>query len=213
MPFALRPSARKWLVATGVGGLLVLLVGLSPFVSSERSPLPAREPRMPTSNTLVIYYSRTGTTAKLAQAIARATGADTERITDTVDRDGFFGFMRSLLDAIRKSGSTLNPVGVDPAAYELVIIGTPDWGQSVAAPTRTFLVSQQGRLKKVAFFLTDGTSDHAKVFAEMAQMVAASPVATLGIPHADVVNDQFQSRVDAFVKQLPRAREAEAVAR
>jgi flavodoxin len=167
---------------------------------------------MPTSTTLVIYYSRTGTTAKLAEAIARATGADTERITDTVDRDGFFGFMRSLRDAIRKSESTLNPSGVDPAAYQLVIIGTPDWGQSVAAPTRTFLASQKGRLRNVAFFLTDGTSDHAKVFADMAELVGATPVATLGIPHDEVVKDQFLPRVEAFVGQLPRARAAQAAA-
>ncbi len=167
---------------------------------------------MPNSTTLVIYYSRTGTTAKLAEAIASATGADTERITDTVNRDGFFGFMRSLRDAMRKTDSTLNPPSVDPAAYQLVIIGTPDWGQSVAAPTRTFLGSQKGRLKNVAFFLTDGTSDHAKVFGDMAELVGATPIATLGIPHADVVNDQFQPRVDAFVRQLPRMRPDQAVA-
>lgn len=164
------------------------------------------------STTLVIYYSRSGTTAKLAEAIARGTGADTERITDTVERSGFFGFMRSLRDAIRKAGSPLTPPSVDPSSYQLVIIGTPDWGQSVAAPTRTFLSSQKGRLKNVAFFLTDGTSDHEQVFADMADLLGIKPIATLGIPRADVVHDDFQARVDEFVKQLLHAPTGQAVA-
>jgi flavodoxin len=189
-----------------VGALAVLLVGLvlSMGVAGEDALRPPAELRMPTSNILVIYYSRSGTTQKLAEAIARPLGADTERIVDTVHREGFFGFMRALKDAFKKGASPIQPLGVDPAAYELVIIGTPDWGQSVAAPTRTFLASQKGRLPNVAFFLTDGTSDHAKVFQDMMELVGAKPVATLGIPHAEVVNDRFALQVEEFLRRLPR---------
>lgn len=196
--------ARRLAIAVGGVAVLFALLVLSSFVPGELPPRPAPEPRMPTSNILVIYYSRTGTTAELAEAIARPLGADLERIQDTKKREGFFGFMRSMRDAFRRGSSPIRPLSVDPAAYDLVIIGTPDWGQSVAAPTRAFLASQKGRLKSVAFFLTDGTSDHAKVFQDMMELVGSKPVATLGIPHADVVNDRFQSQVDAFVGKLPR---------
>lgn len=159
---------------------------------------------MPTSNILVIYYSRSGTTAELADAIARPLGADVERIQDTQKREGFLGFLRSLRDTFRRGSSPIRPLSVDPAAYDLVIIGTPDWGQSVAAPMRTFLAAQKGRLRRVAFFLTDGAADHARVFQTMMELSGAKPVATLAIPHADVVNDRFQEKVDAFLAELPR---------
>jgi hypothetical protein len=69
---------------------------------------------MSTSRILVVYYSRTGTTAELAEAIARATGADVERLVDTVARSGGLGFLRSLRDAASKRRTTLEPFGSIP---------------------------------------------------------------------------------------------------
>lgn len=165
---------------------------------------------MPSSTILVLYYSRTGTTARLGDEIAKRTGADVEKLVDTKDRAGFGGFMRSLFDAIRKNGTTLKPLTLDPAAYDLVVIGTPDWGQSMSAPVRTFLASYRGRLRNVAFFLTDGTSDHAKIFAEMAEAADRKPVAVLGIPHIDVVEGRFVERATVFSDALSASLSATA---
>lgn len=162
----------------------------------------ALEVAMPGSTTLVVYYSRTGTTRVVAHAVAQRLAADVEPLRDNVDRDGTLGFLRSLYDAIRRNGATLQPLSVDPAAYDLVIIGTPDWGKSIAAPTRTFLQEHRGRLRNVAFFLTDGTSDHAAIFREMAQLVGREPVATLGIPQTVVNARQHEAQVQAFVDTL-----------
>ncbi len=155
------------------------------------------------SNTLVIYYSRTGATAKVAEAIAQATGADIEALADTVDRRGPIGYLRSLYDAARRRGSTLAPLKVDPVEYDLVIIGSPDWGAAVASPVRSFLKTFAPRLKKVAFFATDGVKDHAAVFRDMTNLVGHEPVATLDVLHADAVNGRIQSQVAAFVRSLP----------
>lgn len=158
---------------------------------------------MPRSTTLIVYYSRTGTTRIVADAIADRTGADVAALVDAVDRNGPRGFLRSMRDAARKRGTVLKPLPVDPAAYELVIIGTPDWGRSVSAPVRTFLEENRGRLRRVAFFLTDGTQEHAAVFRDMAALVGREPVATLGIPSAEVTQRRYTERVASFVRALP----------
>lgn len=205
MRLVLTRMRRLALVA---GALVALVTGLfvAPYLKSGEVPRPTlEEARMPGSSTLVIYYSRTGTTAKLAEAIASATGADLERLTDNVPRAGVLGFVRSLGDAIRRSETPLNPLRVRPAEYALVIVGTPDWGQSVAAPVRTFLKAHQGKLTQVAFFLTDGETDHAKVFAEMEALSGRKPVATLGLPHDQVVKGDYQGPVRDFVRSLPLA--------
>ena len=44
--------------------------------------------------TLVVYYSRSGTTAKLAERIAEELSADKERINCTKSYDGFWGYLR-----------------------------------------------------------------------------------------------------------------------
>lgn len=151
---------------------------------------------------LVVYYSRTGTTEKLARYVAAEAGADLEALADTVNRKGFLGFMRSIADAARQKGTTLEPMHVDPGAYDLVIVGTPDWGRSVSSPVRTFLVENRDRLHDVAFFLTDGRADHAAVFRDMARLAGKEPVATLGVPHDDVEKGFFAEEATGFVRSL-----------
>lgn len=181
-----------------------MLLGLPLYLGGDTAPVTQKDVRMRNSNTLIVYYSRTGTTATLAEAIAQATGADVERLTDTVDRSGGLGFARSLYDAIFRRTATLKPIEVDPTGYALVLVGTPDWGISVAAPVRTFLETYKGRLPEVAFFLTDGTKDHDSVFKEMARLAGRQPVATLGVPHEEVLAGRHLGQVAAFVKALPQ---------
>ena len=45
--------------------------------------------------TLVVYYTRTGTTQQLARWIAAAVDADLERIVDRSRRGGVLGYLRS----------------------------------------------------------------------------------------------------------------------
>ena len=151
---------------------------------------------------LVVYYSRTETTATLARAVAEALGADVEELVDTVPRAGGRGFLRSLRDAAGRRSTTIEPVRADLAAYDLVVVGTPDWGGAVAAPVRAFLGEHGRRLQRVAFFLTDGESDHDKVFRDMAGLAGKQPAATLGVPHADVERGDYPERVEAFAASL-----------
>ena len=50
--------------------------------------------------TLVVYYSRSGTTRKIAEALSEALNANIEEIVEANDRAGFFGYVRSLVEAI-----------------------------------------------------------------------------------------------------------------
>lgn len=200
--------SQKWTAAIAVTAVALAVTAAIVFtvsaVGGHLPPSSRKEPRMPTSNVLVLYYSRTGATAKLADAIIAATGADAERIEDTVDRRGFFGFVRSLRDAARKRPSAYQPLASEPELYDLVVVGTPDWGRSMAAPVRAFLADHRGKLPRVAFFLTDGESDHALVFADMAALAESVPVATLGIAHDRAMKGDFESEVAGFVAALRR---------
>ena len=61
-----------------------------------------------------------------------------------------------------------------------------------------------GRLKNVAFFLTDGTSDHSAIFKEMALLVGREPLATMGIPQTEVQAGRYEGEVQVFVNTLLR---------
>lgn len=163
--------------------------------------------------TLVIYYSRSGTTEKLALAIAKAFDADLERVIDDVDREGAAGFLRSLRDAVRHRDTTIEPLAHDVSKYDLVIIGTPDWGQAVAAPARAVLAQCRERLHHVAFFLTDGVADHAKIFREMAELCGHEPVAVLGIPGKQVNEGHYDEAVATFANTIRKSARPRSAAR
>ena len=192
---------------------LRILVALSTLAvagsCTDEPAAPTREEvRVPSSNILVVYYSRTGNTARVAEAVAKRTGADVEALVDTVERRGAGGFVRAMKSAFARDTTTLAPLSVDPAAYDLVLVGTPDWGGGMSAPTRTFLQQQRGRLASVGFFLTDGEADHAKVLAEMATTVGRRPVAVLGVPDDDVKADRCAAAVNQPATITPRSRSA-----
>ena len=83
---------------------------------------------------LVVFFSRSGTTRKLASAIAASLGADLEEICDYSDRRGVGGYIRSLIDAVGKRSVEIVPGGHDVAAYDLVVVGTPVWAGMPSAP-------------------------------------------------------------------------------
>ena len=57
---------------------------------------------MTTSKVLVVYYSRTGATRRLAEALANALQADIEPITDRENRSDF-GYLRSVAKDLFKN--------------------------------------------------------------------------------------------------------------
>jgi flavodoxin len=92
------------------------------------------------SKVLVVQYSRTGNTRRLAEAIVAATGWELETIVDTRDRSGVLGFLRSGLEAMLRRKSRLRPAQKDPREYDLVVIGSPVWDRSVSVPVRTWVI-------------------------------------------------------------------------
>lgn len=91
---------------------------------------------------LVVYYSLTGTNRRVAEALARDLGADLDPIEDVRPRR-FLGVLRGVLEALA-SGVPAIRYGKDPAQYELVVVGGPVWGRSVAPPLRAYLPTRTG---------------------------------------------------------------------
>jgi flavodoxin len=162
--------------------------------------------------TLVAFYSRTGTTKKIASAIAEKTGADLEEIRDTVDRSGAMGYLRSGRDSIKKKLTKLEPLKFEPDQYDSIIIGTPIWGWNVSVPVRTYITEQKDKFqpkadqpradKKVAFFCTMGGSGNENAFSEMEKIIGKKPMATLALTTKEVVNDNYSEILEEFILKI-----------
>lgn len=157
---------------------------------------------------LIVHYSLTGTTRRLAQAVADSLGADAEEIVDKKNRRGLFGFLGAGRDALTRR---LTPIGEperNPADYDLVAIGTPVWAGRMASPVRSYLDRQRGRLKATAFFCTSGGADEREaLFADMAAVCGVDPAAVLSVTDAEEKRGVEWEKVrvfeDAVLSALP----------
>jgi flavodoxin len=155
--------------------------------------------------TLLLVYSRTGTTQNVARDIARASGATMHEIKDVHGRGGLFGYLRSAYEALTGRTPAFEPLPVDPATYDLVILGAPVWAGRLAAPMRSFLTQYQSRLPRVAFFCTMGSTGGEHALREMTHGAGQLPVATMALAHDDIATEAGARKIEQFVALLARA--------
>ena len=157
---------------------------------------------MSASKILVVFYSRSGTTRRVAQALAEAPKCDLEEITEPKPRAGFLGYLRSLLEARRKRPSIIASNKHDVSSYDLVVIGTPVWAWSLSSPVRAYLITTAGQLPDVAFFCTLGGNGSESTSAQMTAIAGKQPRAVCAITEREVLSRKHFGRLSAFEKAL-----------
>ena len=137
---------------------------------------------------LVAYYSRTGKTEKVAKEISRILKTDLEEIIDKKKREGIFGFFIGARDAIKEKVTEIK-YKKDPKKYDLIIIGTPFWAQTITPAIRVYL---KNKFKKVAFFITSGSDSPEIAFEEM-EKLSKKPSATLWLKSSDFEKKEIKT--------------------
>ena len=147
---------------------------------------------------LVVYYSRTGNTKKVAERISNQINADVDEIVDLKDRKRkIIGWIISGRDAMNKSLTEIK-FKKKPEDYDLVIIGTPNWVSTMAPAIRTYLT--QNKLKNVAFFCTYGGNE-GHVFEDMKNLTQ-KPLASLGLHDEEIDSKDSLKKIKDFSKKF-----------
>ncbi len=147
---------------------------------------------------LLVYYSRTGHTRKIAEEIARELQCDTEEIIDTVNRSGPTGYLLCGRQATKKELTKIEPAKKDPSQYDIVIIGTPVWALTVSAPVRTYIVENKDKLKNVAFFCTLGGIGVESTFHELEDLSGKKAAGTLAVNTPGIKQGAYADSVKQF---------------
>lgn len=105
---------------------------------------------------LVAYYSRTGNNEKLVNELQAILECDVEKIVDTVNRRGVFGWLKSGYQATRRRMTKIEPIKKDPGSYDVVIISCPLWGSLMPPPIRTYIFENKNKFNKVTFMSVSG---------------------------------------------------------
>ncbi len=151
---------------------------------------------------LVVYYSWTGHTRQIAEAIAAALGADIEPIHELGQRTGWLGYLGSIWEALRSKPAPIASPKTNAAAYDLVVLGTPVWAGRMASPMRAYIAQERGSLQRIALFCTEGGANGERAMAQVAQLCGKEPVATLIVTERDMRSGAYRQKVADFVKAL-----------
>ena len=147
---------------------------------------------------LIIFYSRTGTTKKVAEVIREKLKCDIEEIISVEDRKGVRGYLLSGREASRKILTEIKPLQKNIPDYDLVILGTPIWAWKMSSPIRTVLENNKSKFKKLAAFCTMGGSGDIKTFAEIEEICSAKLIASMSLITTDVLADKFKDKVESY---------------
>lgn len=151
-------------------------------------------------NSLVAYYSRTGTTRTVAEALADTLNADIEAITSTTTEGKGTG--RLVLHTLLKTHAEISPTTKDPSSYDLVVIGTPVWAGNMSTPIRTYLEKNKDAFRNVAFFCTYRGTRSEKALKSMESLCGKTAVGTLDILERDVKSGEYAERMKRFATTL-----------
>jgi len=152
------------------------------------------------TKTLIVFYSRTGNTRKVAQVLQEELDCDLEEIKTKKSYSGAIGwFLAGKEGSQRKQAKILLPEK-NPHDYELVIFGTPIWGWNISSPLRAYLMEANKKFSvqnkpiagwnKIAAFCTMGGS-YGKCFEEIEMICAKKLETQIAFKDKEVAQNEF----------------------
>ena len=131
------------------------------------------------AKTLVAYFSATGRTAKAAELLADALGADIHEIQPKVPytKADLNWLNKKSRSSVEMNNKTFRPEiaesNVQIAEYDVIFLGFPIWWYVAPTIINTFLESADFSRKKIILFATSGGSKFGKTVEELKVSVSA----------------------------------------
>lgn len=127
---------------------------------------------------LVVYYTHSGNTRRMAELIAAQTQAQCLEITPVTAYPKAYNTVvkqakKEIHEGFQPEISTEMP---DLSAYDVLFVGTPNWWSSIAPPIATFLSQCSLAGKKVAPFCTHGGGGAGHVQRDVENLCAGAQV-------------------------------------
>lgn len=130
---------------------------------------------------LVLFYSWSGSTRKIAELIARKTDADLREIVPERAYPSNYNTVTAQAkeEIMNRHYPALLPIDMDWSAYETIYLGTPNWWSTMAPPVASFLNKVMPTEKSIAPFCTHGGGGAGHIAKDMAKFCIGCDVLPL----------------------------------
>ncbi|MEM4625711.1 MAG: hypothetical protein QXJ28_03045 [Candidatus Pacearchaeota archaeon] len=149
---------------------------------------------------LVVFYSKTGNTRRIARIIARRIDGGIDEVIDLKKREGLFNLIIAIKDAA-KNNVTRIKYKINPKGYKVIIIGSPIWAGRIAPAIRTYLIKNKDKIGKIALFMTSLSNKNKKALIDI-ERTSKKPIAVLHITKRDIKLKRDIEKINEFIKKL-----------
>jgi hypothetical protein len=153
---------------------------------------------------LVLYYSFSGHTRSVAEALATELGADLREIECPTYRR-WYGPLAMVWDVVTGHQPPILPLGSPGSYYDLIVVGGPVWMAKAAPPVMRVLDGSGRHFKRAGLFVTCGGGRASRpddAIAEMSRSLGTRAVATRIFRAADVHAGSIAGEIENLRVQL-----------
>src|SRR3569832_666408 len=154
-------------------------------------------------STVIVYYSYTGNSRRLAQLLAAQHGWP---VGEVIEERARTGNLRCVLDSVFRRRPAVRYEGPELSNFETVVLVAPVWMQQLAGPMRSFVAQQRGRIGRVAVLITMGALGASNAFAEVGKLLGRDPVVSEVVVAREVDDGSCAQAVNEFGTNVERAR-------
>ena len=154
---------------------------------------------------LVVVYSYTGTSRRVAQRLAAELGWPIGEVIDAKPRSGW---LRCVLDSVLRRKPAIRYAGPDPSAFDAVVLVAPIWVEGLSAPMRTFVAAHAAQLREFAIVSVMGSKGAPNAVAEISRLLGRTPLLHAAFKRGELEDDGAIARIGVFARAVERAQAA-----
>ena len=156
------------------------------------------------TETLIVYYSRTGRTRMVAEKLGALLGADVEEIREAKKRSGLLGAFGAGKDTVLDRPAELTAA---PSAEgrRTVVVGMPVWADKPPPAVRAYLEAVDLAGKAVCAFCTHGGGGGKKCFAALSSLLPAPPAETAEFKRPKPDDADLAARLSQWAEKVRAA--------
>lgn len=150
----------------------------------------------------IVYYSRSGTGRAAAERLAEISHWPVYEIRDRHPRTGLGGDMRCMMDALARRSPDIQYDGPSLGGFDHVVLITPVWLRSVAAPMRTFLQRHGSEIASYSVACVLSGYGGLRAVDDIATIIGAKPKFILLLKQYDVIAEESDDALYKLTEQL-----------
>ncbi|MGE5558412.1 MAG: flavodoxin family protein [Bacillota bacterium] len=156
---------------------------------------------------VVFYYSYSGKTKLVAEALGRSLRAEVREIKEVKKRGVLGAYFFGGRDALRGKSSEIQPCNTDLKGFDMVLIGTPIWAGRPTPAVNALLAKLDFTGKKVGAFVTlggIGLASALKAFTDSISSRGGKVAATASYRSMKIKKEAVDGLIQEFAAKLTK---------